>query len=138
LTGFLLDTNVVSELRKRRSHTAVVAWYATTENEPKFVSALVVGEIRKGIARLAARDRQQAEMLAEWVEELREAFAGRVVPIDADVAECWGRLEAKRPLPVEDGLMAATAIVHDMTFVTRNVHDVRDTGAKLLNPWEYR
>lgn len=137
MNGYLLDTNVVSELRRRRRSEAVVNWYATTVGEPMFLSALVVGEIRNGIDRLAPRDPDQARILDAWLTELRTGFAGRVLPIDADVAECWGRLEARRSLPVEDGLMAATAIVHDLTFVTRNVADVAGTGVRLLNPWEH-
>lgn len=136
MTGWLLDTNVLSELRRSRPDERVVAWITSTPADDLFVSALVVGEIRKGIARIAGRDPDQAAGLEAWLEGLRSGFAGRVLPVDAEVADRWGRIEAARPTPGADGLMAATAIVHDLTFVTRNVRDVQDTGARLLNPWD--
>lgn len=95
----------------------------------------MIGEIRRGIDRLARRDPDQAALLAAWLDELRSAFSDRVVPIDAEIAERWGRISARSPVPVEDGLMAATAIVRGLVFVTRNTSDVADTGAELLDPW---
>jgi predicted nucleic acid-binding protein len=133
--SYLLDTNVVSELRKRNCAPAVAQWFASVTGEELFVSSLVIGEIRRGIARLERRDPEQARAFEDWLEELREQFADRIVPIDADIADCWGRLDAHGPVPVEDGLMAATAIVRDLVLVTRNVADIERTNARVLDPW---
>jgi toxin FitB len=135
VTGYLLDTNVVSELRRTRADAAVVAWHASITAEPAFLSVLVVGEIRRGITRLAERDPAQAGRLDAWLVQLETAFADRVLPVDGRVADIWGRMDPAQPVPVVDGLMAATAIVYDLTFVTRNVQDVVSTGARVLNPW---
>lgn len=135
MNGYLLDTNVVSELRRPRPRPSVVAWFDPIPQEQAFISALVVGEIRKGIALLQRRDVEQATRFAAWLAELQSGFADRVLSVDAAVADRWGRIEAARPVPIVDGLMAATAIVHDLTFVTRNVADVADTGARTLDPW---
>lgn len=137
MSAYLLDTNVVSELRRSRPDGAVSAWYDAIAGDDVYLSVLVVGEIRNGIDRLAARDPDQAGVLAEWLSVLRTSFADRILPVDVDTAERWGRLEAVRPLPVPDGLMAATALVHDLTFATRNVRDVEGTGARLVNPWDH-
>jgi toxin FitB len=133
--NYLLDTNVVSEIRRRAADANVVAWFESVAPESLYLSAIVVGEVRAGIDRLRRRDRDQAEVLEAWLIELRMSFADRIVPIDAEVALEWGRLAALRTLAVEDGLMAATANVHAMTFVTRNVADVAGTGTRVLDPW---
>jgi toxin FitB len=138
VSGYLLDTNVVSELRRSRKNPMVVTWFDAIAAEQAFISALVVGEIRKGVARLEQRDVAQAVRLEAWLTQLESSFADRVLPVDTAVADRWGRIDAVRPVPVVDGLMAATAIVHDLTLATRNVQHVADTGARLLNPWEHR
>jgi len=131
---YLLDTNVVSESRRRGGDPAVVAWLDSVRPEDLFVSALVLGEIRRGIERLRPRDPQQAGILERWLIELRERFGDRIVSIDGEIAEAWGVITAAGSVPVEDGLMAATAKVRGMVFVTRNVGGVASTGVSVLNP----
>ncbi|HEX9335806.1 MAG TPA: type II toxin-antitoxin system VapC family toxin [Pseudonocardiaceae bacterium] len=135
--SFLLDTNVISEIRKKTPNVGVSAWFASVSADELFLSVLVVGEIRQGIERLARRDTAQAEALERWLTRLIEVYDDRIVPITADVAEAWGRLNVPDPVPVVDGLMAATALVHRWTLVTRNVNDVASTGACLLNPFDF-
>jgi predicted nucleic acid-binding protein len=134
--SFLLDTNVVSEARKPRPHPRVAAWFNSVSGSELYISVLVVGEIRQGIDRLRHRDPGQAGVYEAWLGLLRRDYGDRVIPITARVAEEWGRLSAPDPLPAIDGLMAATARVHDLTFVTRNVADVTDTGVRVLNPFD--
>lgn len=134
--SYLLDTNVLSELRRASPNAAVARWRTANEGADLFVSVLLLGEIRRGIASLEGRDPTRAAAYERWLETLQRTFAARVLPVDGAVADRWGRMNAVRPLPVVDGLMAATAIVHDLTFVTRNVRDVESTGARLLNPWD--
>jgi predicted nucleic acid-binding protein len=134
--SYLLDTNVVSELRRRRPSAEVVQWYAATPDDELFLSVLVLGEVRRGIERLRVRDPEQAGALEIWLYGLYDAFATRILPIDADIAEAWGRMSAGSPVPAEDALMAATARVRGMVLVTRNVAHVARTGVAVLNPWE--
>lgn len=122
-------------MRKRDCDANVAAWFASAPEHELYVSVLVIGEVRRGIARLERRDALQAEALTAWLADLQVAYAGRILVVDAAIAERWGQIDAARPTATEDALMAATAIVHDLTFVTRNVADVADTGARLLNPW---
>jgi len=133
--SYLLDTNVVSEIRKKVHDPGVSAWFASVPDDELFLSVLVVGEIRQGIARLARRDLAQAEIFEQWLGRLVHAYEDRIIPITARVAEAWGRLNVPDPVPVVDGLMAATALVHDWTLVTRNVDDVASTGVRLLDPF---
>jgi toxin FitB len=132
---FLVDTNVVSELRKRNPDPAVVAWRGAVDAEELYLSALVVGEIRQGIERLRRRDRRQAAGLERWLGTLKQEFAERILPVTASVAEAWGRLAAPRPLPAVDGLLAGTALVHGLVLVTRETARLEPTGISLLNPW---
>ena len=134
---YLLDTNVISELRKGdRCDANVLAWYAEIEETDIFLSVLVLGEMRIGIERIRRRDPQQTAVLERWLEETALKFAGRILPVDETIAEVWGRTYYVRNVPVVDGLLAATAMVHDMTLVTRNVSDVEGLGARLFNPFE--
>ena len=134
---FLLDTNVISEVRKGgRCNLRVAAWFAGVRDADLFISVVVTGEIRKGVERLRRRDPRQAETLERWLEEIAQSYADRVLPIDARVADAWGRLGAVRPVPVLDGLLAATARVHEMTLVTRNASDVDGLGVAVLNPFD--
>lgn len=134
---FLVDTNVISELRKaERCNPGVAAWYATVAERDLCTSVLVLGEIRKGLERLRSRDPIQARRLEEWLLAVSSAFGERALPIDAAVADEWGRLNGVRPVPVIDGLLAATARVHDLTLVTRNDTDVHGLGASVLNPFQ--
>ncbi len=135
--SYLVDTNVLSELRRTRPAPAVVAWFAHRPAGTLYLPVLTVGELRKGIEQITDRRRQRR--LLDWLEgELPVFFAGRVLPIDTAVAEAWGRLlaQAGRPLPAIDSLLAATALHHDLTLVTRNVRDFDGTGVPLINPWE--
>ena len=135
--SFLLDTNVVSELRKgRRTHAGVSRWMAAVPDDEIYLSVVVVGELRQGVERLRGRDPRSAGRLDRWLSGLIEAAADRILPVDMKVAELWGRLNVPDPLPVVDGFLAATAMVHDLTLVTRNTRDVRRTGVRLVNPFD--
>ena len=133
---YLVDTNVISEIRKGgRGDARVAAWYAATRDDDLFISVLVVGEIRKGVEHIRPRDPQKADTLERWLAELLHLFAERILPIDSRIADVWGQINAVRRVPVIDGLLAATARAHDMTLVTRNTSDVAGVGARLLNPF---
>lgn len=134
--SYLLDTNVVSEARRRGGDPRVSTWLASMSSDDLYLSVLVVGEIRRRVERLRQRDPAQAGVFEIWLDELQRHFAERVLPIDLETAEEWGRISAGDPVPVEDGLMAATAKVRDMVFVTRNTADVARTGVRLLDPWD--
>jgi predicted nucleic acid-binding protein len=135
---FLLDTNVVSEIRKQAPDAGVASWFASVPADRLFLSVLVVGEIRQGIERLASRDIDQAEIFERWLSRMVDGYGDRLIPITDRIAQAWGRLNVPDPVPVVDGLMAATALVYDWTLVTRNVSDVRSTGVRLLNPFSGR
>ena len=135
--NFLLDTNVVSEARKgRRVNVGVSRWLSTVEAGNLYLSVLVIGEIRQGIEGLRRRDPVQAGHLDNWLAELRSQYADRILPIDEEISEEWGRINAPDPISSRDGLMAATVKVRNMTFVTRNTIDVERGGVRLLNPFE--
>ncbi|MBA2713120.1 MAG: type II toxin-antitoxin system VapC family toxin [Rubrobacteraceae bacterium] len=134
--SFVLDTNVVSEARKgSRADTGVMRWLSLVVAEDLYLSVLVIGEIRQGIEGLRRRDPIQADHLEVWLSGLRRRYADRILPIDLEIAEEWGRMNAPDPISSRDGLMAATAKVRNMTFVTRNTADVARTGVRLLNPF---
>jgi toxin FitB len=133
--SFLLDTNVVSETRRKAPDPKVVAWVLQADPSDLFISAMTLGEIAKGVALRAKQSPAQAAGLEQWLAETQTEYANRIVAVDADIAEAWGRLDAKRNLPVVDGLLAATALVRGMTLVTRNVRDVAGAGITRLNPW---
>ena len=133
---FLLDTNIISEIRKRdRAHPNVVRWVARTPVEEIGTSALVLGEIRRGIELKRRSDPEQARSLDQWFSQMRTRLGDRVLPIDEPVAEAWGLLGIPDPLPLIDGLLAATAKVHGLTLVTRNVADIAAAGVSLLDPF---
>ena len=134
---FLLDTNVVSEIRKgQRADSDVFNWYTGISESHLFISSLTIGEIRKGIELARRRGNlEQAQGLEAWLQTVILGFSGRVLTVDTKVADTWGQLSAVRPVSVVDGLLAATAMVHDMTLVTRNVSDVEGLGASVLNPF---
>jgi predicted nucleic acid-binding protein len=133
---YLLDTNVVSELRKRDPDPHVLAWYATVTSAELFLSVLTIGEIRLGIQRLRRKDEPQAVLLEHWLQGLHVAYRDHLVGVDADVAEEWGRLNVPDLLPVIDGLLAASAKVRGWTLVTRNLAGLQRSGVALLNPFE--
>jgi predicted nucleic acid-binding protein len=134
--SFLLDTNVVSEARKRTANPHVKAWLASVAGHELFLSVLVIGEIRQGIERMRRRDAKQAGKYESWLATLLRDYADRIVPVDAEVAQEWGRLNVPDPLPVIDGLLAATAKARGWTLVTRNTADLAHSGVRLLNPFE--
>jgi toxin FitB len=133
---YLLDTNAVSEPKRKRPDSKATAWLRSVDQTDLYVSVLSLGEIESGIARLARRDANAAASFDEWARVIRADFANRIMDVDLEIANVWGRISAERSLPVVDALLAATAIVHGMTLVTRNVRDIADTGATILNPWE--
>jgi toxin FitB len=133
---FLLDTNVVSELRKgSRADAGVLEWMSSAEDEALFLSVVVAGELRQGVERLRLRDPAQAERLDHWLRALIDDYADRLLPVDLRVAELWGRLNVPNPISAVDGLLAATAMVYDLTLVTRNVRDVERTGVRVHDPF---
>lgn len=133
---YLLDTNVLSETRKPRGDEGVKRWISSASAADLYLSALAIGEVRRGIERLKRRDPHQAEVYEAWLGAVLSSYADRIIPVDAEIADEWGRMSVPDPVPVVDGLMAATAKVRGMTFVTRNTADVARTGARLLNPFE--
>jgi toxin FitB len=138
VSGFLLDTNVISELVRPKPDLKVKAWVAATDENLLHLSVLTLGEIRKGIT--ALKDVSRRVALETWLDsDLVLRFAGRILAIDQAVADRWGRLAAhagpKSLLPVIDGLLAATALDHNLTLVTRNTKDVALTGVPVFNPW---
>jgi len=135
--SYLIDTNVISELRKgARCDASVAAWWSKVNEDELWLSALVIGEIRRGIELARKRDPQKALALETWLEEIVTGFDDRILPVDKKVAEQWGRLNAIRPIPVVDALLAATARANNLTFVTRNGKDVAGVGIDILNPFE--
>ena len=134
--SYLLDSNIVSELRKgERADTGVRAWFGSVDDPEIFLSVLTLGELRRGIDSVARRDRTRALALNRWFHALATQFESRMLPVDRAVAEEWGRMNATVTVSAIDGLLAATARVHGLTFVTRNVKDVTRTGVPCLNPF---
>ena len=139
MSGFLLDTNVISELVKVKPEPRVTKWIETTDETLLYLSVLTLGEIRKGIASLSHSRRRAA--LEAWLDhDLALRFSDRILPIDQPVADRWGRIAGnaaarKSPLPVIDGLFAATAQHHNLILVTRNTRDIATTGVPAFNPW---
>ena len=139
MSGFLVDTNVISEVLRREPNPRVLSWSKTQEKAQLFLSVIALGELRKGLtilpssARRARLERAIAERLTGW-------FDDRILPVTASIGERWGVLDgqrqlAGRPLAAADGLLAATALEHDLVLVTRNVRDFEALGVQLLNPW---
>ena len=134
---FLLDTNVISEIRKgQRAHPSVAKWVVRTPVKEIATSVLVLAEIRRGIELKRRQDVTQAEALDRWFAQMRTRLGDRVLPIDEPIAEAWALLSAPDPLPLIDGLLAATAKVHGLTLVTRNTADVTRTGVAILDPFK--
>jgi predicted nucleic acid-binding protein len=139
VSGFLLDTNVVSELIRPKPDGNLIRWLAGADERIMFLSVLTLGEIRSGIARLPAGSRRGR--FESWLQvDLRSRFEDRILPVDAAVADRWGAISAAafargKPVPVVDGLLAATALHHNLSLVTRNIVDVAGTGVPAINPW---
>ena len=135
---FLLDTNVLSELRKRqRCHPKVREWFDQIPDENVYTSVLVMGEIRRGIESLRHRDPATANHLGLWLGGLEQDFTNRILPVNAQIANVWGHLNASTPLPVIDSLLAATALFHGFILATRNVEDIRRTKVCWFNPFNW-
>ena len=133
---FLLDTNIISEIRKRnRANPNVARWVARTPVEEIGTSVIVLAEIRRGIELKRRSDPEQARSLDQWYAQMRTKLGERVLPIDEPIGDAWALLSIPNPLPLIDGLLAATAKVHGLTLVTRNVDDIASTGVPLLNPF---
>jgi predicted nucleic acid-binding protein len=136
MNGCLLDTNVLSELRKeQRCDAGVRRWFEETAEDELFISLLVLGEIRLGIERIRFRDQAQAQALERWLLRVATEFADRMLPVDEKVADQWGRLGLRQPVPVLDALLAATALVHGLTVVSRDEKGFRSTGVPVVNPF---
>lgn len=134
--SFLLDTNVLSELRKKDRNEHVIAWLEGVDAGELYLSVLVVGEARYGIELRRRRDPRHAAALERWYAKVFADHAERILDVDRRIADVWGHLRAPRPLPAIDSLLAATAIVHDLTLVTRNVGQLEGVEVALLNPFE--
>jgi predicted nucleic acid-binding protein len=140
MSGFLLDTNCISEITRVQPEPRVLQWFNVADETLLHLSVLTLGEIRKGIAGLPQSARRS--QLESWLEvELQARFSGRVLPVSAAIADRWGVLAAEskrkgRPLSVIDGLLAATALQFNFTIVSRNVNDFADTRVPVVNPWE--
>lgn len=140
MSGYLLDTNCISELVRLNPEPRVMEWMQTADEASLYLSVLTLGEIRKGVAGLPQGKRRTR--LETWLDiELRARFAGRILPIDVPVADRWGVLIATakregRPLSTIDGLLAAIALHHNLTVVSRNVSDLANTGVQVLDPWK--
>lgn len=135
--NYLIDTNVISEIRKGTKCDAnVAAWWESVDDADIYLSVLVLGEIRKGVERARLNDPAQARALEKWLTTVVQSFGERILPIDQAVADEWGRMSAARPVSTVDALLAATAKVQGMTLVTRNVADIADLGAMVINPFE--
>lgn len=133
---YLIDTNVISEIRKgRRSNSGVSAWWSSVGDHEIFLSVLTIGEIRKGIEAVRRRDPDSAAALDRWLSTIADDFADRIVPIDEKIADEWGRLNVPDPLPVIDGLIAATARVHGLVLVTRDIRHVTRTDIRYIDPF---
>jgi toxin FitB len=134
--NYLLDTNVISELVRKKPNSSVVTWFSTLPNEALYISVLTIGEIKFGIEN--ATDVKRKEKLRMWLEhDLLELFEDRILPIDKCIAEKWGilRSQTQRPVPAIDSLLAATALTHNLCLVTRNVLDFQFPELKVTNPW---
>ena len=136
MNGCLLDTNVLSELRKaKRCDAGVRRWFEQSAAEELFISVLVLGEIRQGIERIRRRDPAQARALEKWLLWIAAEFHDHLLPVDDRVADQWGRLGLEQPIPILDAFLAATARVHGLTMVTRDVEGFRNTGVPVINPF---
>lgn len=135
--SYLIDTNIISEIRKHeRCDANVAAWYASIGADELYLSVLVLSEIRTGIERMRRNDVARARVLDAWLSQVGKSFAGRILAVDDAIADEWGRMNAGRSVPIIDALLAATAKVHHLTLATRNVADVANLGADVVNPFD--
>ena len=134
--GYLIDTNIVSELMKNKPNGSVTHWLSTHEN--LFLSTLTIGELLRGAQNLRERHGEsvRAEALDAWIAKLEQGFSERILPVDQTVAHAWSKLPHHRTLPPIDSLIAATALAHHLAVVTRNVKDFADLQVTIINPFE--
>ena len=133
---YLVDTNVISEVRKGpRCDKSVSAWWTSVAPESIFLSVLTIGEIRKGVENIRRRDARSASTLETWLLQIISHYRDQILPIELDIVEEWGWMSVPNQMPVIDGLMAATAKVRGLTLATRNTADMERAGVSLLNPW---
>lgn len=134
---FLLDTNSLSETRRLRPDPAVAAWFREQDTAAFFTSVIVLTELERGIRLIERRDRRQGAILRRWLDvQVPEWFGDRVLDVDEEVARCAGALHVPDPAPEHDALIGATALVRELTVVTRNVRDFERFGVPVINPWE--
>jgi predicted nucleic acid-binding protein len=134
---YLLDTNVLSEVRKgSNTHPAVRKWWSETDFLEIHVSVMVLGEIRQGVERLRGKNPQKAQEIEGWLQSMTNTLGARLLVVNHKIADVWGRMGVKRTLPLVDSILAATAVAHELTLVTRNTKDIQDTGVSYLNPFE--
>ncbi len=134
--AFLIDTNVLSELRKgSRCDAKVRSWASSARHAQHSISVLSLGEIRKGIELLRKKAPDQCPAFEKWLTAIETRYAGNILPVTNEIADQWGTLQARQSMPVIDSLLAATALVHQLTLVTRNTADFTASGATLLNPF---
>ena len=134
--AYLLDTNVLSELRKAsRCDAKVQAWAKNISSPQLWISVLSLGEIRKGIESLRSKDPPQCAIIERWLGMVEQQFVNHILPISESVADEWGRMQARQPLAIVDSLIAATAQVHKLTVVTRNTKDFKAAGVPVVNPF---
>lgn len=136
MSGFLLDTNIVSEFRKaKRTDAGVRRWMAIHVDDELWLSVLVIGELRRGVELIRRRDNFAATALESWLDRLIDQYDDRILPVTTRIAVRWARITVPDPVPIIDGLLAATALEHELTLVTRNVSDVAATGVTSFNPF---
>ena len=134
--NFLIDTNVISEIQKgSKADSGVNKWFSEISSDQIFLSVLVLGEIKQGVERLRRRDPSQAAILENRINSIIKSMGGRILPVTINIALRWAANNVPDRLPVIDGLLAATALEHDLVFVTRNTRDVERTGVRVLNPF---
>jgi len=136
VSRYLIDTNVVSELRKGdRANGGVRDWFDQNIESDMWLSVLVAGELQRGVALIERRDPVAAQSLRDWLDALLDVHREQLLDVDLDVVDRWSALGVPDPVPVVDGLLAATALAHDLVLVTRNTNDLERTGARVLNPF---
>ena len=137
--NYLVDTNVLSELRKHdRADSRVVGWFRERKAEELFLSVLTIGELQHGVERIRRRDSASAETLEKWLRRTVQAYNDRIIGVDMAIAQRWGHLGIPDPLPAVDGLIAATALEKDLVVVTRNTKHIAPTGARHIDPFQSR
>jgi predicted nucleic acid-binding protein len=135
--SFLVDTNVISEIQKgARCDQSVMAWWNSIEMSELYLSVMVAGEISRGIEKLMNSDPNRARIYRTWLGSVIQALDGRILDVELETAELWGKLTSRRSKPLVDTLLAATALTHNLTLVTRNTRDIQETGVRYLNPFQ--